>query len=327
MDALLSFTMKAQEFMAIERDHAKPSEAPTEGAASPSGKSLWEIVGFVASLVSFAAIGAGILPNSTAMEKFLVAVAAVALSCAFWQALKVVPRGRTAAWLGAFSATAVICLAALSLVVQDASAPSAASAASQGTGTQGGATPLDANPTGSATAVQGATVPQSGTQPSKTASATVGLASPSYTLDYRNQPFHMTGGACQYSGDQNDASGVNFTQETPASTTNAAGNTDAIDTLCTGVFGPGASLMFSNQTAEVTGTPTPAQCDADITTGNLVDPSNGIAFGQLKVGDEFCFIAGGGTAGPLVLAVLTSVSQSTFDTAWAATAWQVPSSS
>jgi hypothetical protein len=145
---------------------------------------------------------------------------------------------------------------------------------------------------------------------------------PGYPLDYRDFLFGMPGDACQYSTTDN-ASNVSFTQQAPKVTVTDT-NAGDLDISCNG--DGTATLAFNEQAAQVAGNPTPAQCAEAITIKPL---PGSVDFGQLKRGDEFCFIAGGGSVpGPLVLATLTSVAGSpSFAMTWTATAWQMPSSS
>ena len=73
--------VKAQESMTVEHDHERARAASDEhGATGSSGKRFREFIEFFGSLVGLVGFGLGILPNSTVAEKFLVVVAAIALS-------------------------------------------------------------------------------------------------------------------------------------------------------------------------------------------------------------------------------------------------------
>ena len=163
-------------------------------------------------------------------------------------------------------------------------------------------------PGGAASAIQPAVTPQAN----------------GYSSDYTDRPFEMPGDACQYSNTDN-ASNVSFTRQT-ANVTVTDNNDGDMDINCNGLAET-ATLLFNDQVAQVTGNPSPSECAAAITTKPI---SDSIDFGQLQQGEEFCFIAGypNGAKGPLVFVKLTSVAGTpTFITTWAATAWQIPSSS
>jgi hypothetical protein len=306
--------MKVQESMTVKHDRAGTGAVSAESdAAGNSEKRFREFIEFFGSLVGLVGFGLGILPNSTAVEKFLVVGAAVALSYVILLAIRLVPKGRAAAWLAASGAICVACLAALSVVAQG-TATISAPAVARGPTPRGSATS-----SGSQMAVTPQSSGQSATAPSMT--GVLPSQQTDYSMDYKNFAFKMPGDDCQYSN-TNNASNVRFTQQTPKVTVTDTNDGD-MDISCSW---NAATLTFNEQAAQVTGNPTPAQCAAAITVSPL---AGSIDFGQLEPGEKFCFIAGGGSAsGPLVLATLTSVAGSpTFTMKWTATAWQMPSSS
>ena len=308
--------------MAVEHDPAEAGVASGEGSeADNSGQRFREFIGFFGSLVGLVGFGLGILPDSTAVEKILVVVVAIALSWVIVLAIRLVPKGRPAVWLAVSGAVSVSCLAALSIVVQGTAASSVSTAA-QGSASLGSAASGN-RPASTKSASQVPDAAQSNGQ-SATVPAMAGVL-PSqqagYSLDYSDFSFGMPGDACQYSN-TNNASNVSFTHQAPKVTVTDDGGGD-LDISCTW---NAATLEFGEQAAQVTGNPTPAQCAAAITLKPL---TGSIDFGQLKSNEEFCFIAGGGSApGPLVLATLKSVAGSpSFAMTWTATAWQMPSAS
>jgi hypothetical protein len=300
--------VKAQESMTVEHDHERTQAASGEHEATGgSEKRSREAIGFFGSLVGLVSFGLGILPDSTVGEKFLVVVAAIALSCVILLAIRLVPQSRAAVWLAVSGTISVGCLMALSLVAQDTAAPPSAPAAAEVPTLQGSAASSSANPASTPSAIQSAVTPQAD----------------GYLSDYVERPFTMPGDACQYS-DTDNASQVSFTQQklTVAVTDNNDGD---MDIGCNG-FAETATLLFNDQAAPVTGNPSPSKCAAAITTNPI---SGSVAFSQLQQGEEFCFIAGypSSASGPLIFVKLTSVAGTpTFTTTWAATAWQTPSS-
>src|SRR5262249_55801509 len=124
--------------MAVKHDHAR-AEAASGGdeAVGNSERRFREFISFFGSLVGLVGFGLGILPDSSVVEEFLVVVAAIALSCVITLAVRLVPKGRGAAWLAVSGAVSVACLAALSMVAQGtatASAPAAAGGSVSGGG-------------------------------------------------------------------------------------------------------------------------------------------------------------------------------------------------
>ena len=299
--------VRAQESMTVEHDHEKARAVSGEhGARDSSERRFRDFIEFFGSLVGLVGFGLGILPNSTVAEKFLVVVAAIALSGVILLAIRLVPQGRAAAWLVVFGIVSVVCLAALSVVAQGTATPSASAA--RGSTLRGSAMSSGASPASTVSAIQSAVTAQT----------------KGYSSDYKDHPFEMPGDACQYSTTDN-ASNVSFTQQT-ANVTVTDTNDGDIDISCNGLAET-ATLLFNDQVAQVTGNPSPSECAAAITTKPI---SGSIDFGQLQRGEEFCFIAGypNGATGPLVFVKLTSVAGTpTFSTTWAATAWQIPSSS
>ena len=291
--------------MAVEHDHERARAASDEhGATGSSGKRFREFIEFFGSLVGLVGFGLGILPNSTVAEKFLVVVAAIALSGVILLAIRLVPQGRAAAWLAVFGAVSVVCLAALSVLAQGTATPSAPAAAT-GPTLRGSAMSSGASPASTASAIQPAVTPQAN----------------GYSSDYTDRPFEMPGDACQYSNTDN-ASNVSFTRQA-ANVTVTDNNDGDMDINCNGLAET-ATLLFNDQVAQVTGNPSPSECAAAINTKPI---SGSIDFGQLQPGEEFCFIAGypNGAKGPLVFVKLTSVAGTpTFITTWAATAWPDP---
>jgi hypothetical protein len=305
----------------VGHDHAAAGSASGEDdAVGTLDQRFREFIGFFASLVSLVGFGLGILPDSTIVEKFLVVVAAITLSCVVILAIRLVPKGRAAAWLAVSGALSLGCLGALSVVAQSTDAASFAAAG--GLSLHGGAASSGTRPTGTA-AGQMPVAAQSSGQSASAPSMTGVLSSQQagYSLDYRDRSYGMPGSACQYSNTDN-ASNVSFTRQTPkvAVTDNYGGD---MDISCSW---NAATLIFNEQAAQVTGNPTPAQCAAAITINPL---PGSIDFSQLIPGEEFCFIAGGGSPpGPLVLATLKSVAGSpSFAMMWTFTAWQMPPSS
>ena len=163
--------------MAVEHDRAAVVAASGEDDAVGNFEQRFrEFIGFFGSLVGLVGFGLGILPDSTVVEKFLVVVAALALSCAVTLAIKLVPKGRTAAWLAVSGAVSVACLAALSMVAQG-TATVTALATARGSAPRGGAQ----------SSGQSATTPlMTGVLPSQQTG---------YSIDYRN--FSFTQGACK----------------------------------------------------------------------------------------------------------------------------------
>jgi hypothetical protein len=293
--------------MAAKQDlTSKAEDAEVDGEPGQPEPQLRDFVSFFGSLVSLVGFGLGFLPNSTAGEKFLVIIAAIALSWAIALAIKLVPMGRPAAWLAAAGAVLVASLCGLSVVAERTASAPVAQVAPVSSGA--------ARPGGRPTA---AAYGPSKQKTSPSASAVPPSPQVDYLLEYRSRSFEMPGDSCQDSNSSN-ASNVTFTQDAPKVTVSDDGGGD-IDVYCD-VEGP--SLEFSEQTAPVIGHPDPAQCAAAITT---MPNSGSVSFGQLQPGTEFCFIAKNGTAaGPLVLATLKSVNGSTFGTTWTATAWRMP---
>jgi hypothetical protein len=303
--------------MAVEHDRGATGAASGEDdAVGNSEQRFREFIGFFGSLVGLVGFGLGILPDSTTVEKFLVVAAAIAMSCVVTLAIRLVPRGRAAAWLAVSGAVSVTCLAALSMVAQSTATASAPVAAR-------GLAPREGATSSSTTSGQAPVAAQSSGQSATAPSMKGVLPSPQtgYSLDYSAFSFGMPGDACQYSN-TNNASNVSFAQQAPKVTVTDDGGGD-MDISCNW---NAATLTFNEQAAQVVGNPTPAQCAAAITIKPL---PGSIDFGQLKPGEEFCFIAGSGSApGPLVLATLKSVAGSpSFAMTWIATAWQMPSSS
>jgi hypothetical protein len=297
--------VKAQESMAVEHDHERTQAASGEhGATGSSEKRFREFIEFFGSLVGLVGFGLGILPNSTVAEKLLVVVAAIALSCVILLAIRLVPQGRAAAWLAVFGAVSVVCLAALSVVAQGTAMP-AAPAAARGPILRGTAGSSGASPTSTASPIQSVATPQAN----------------GYLPDYRDQ-FEMPGDACASSNTDN-ASNVNFTQQKAEVTVTDTDGGD-MDINC---YVLDTTLLFNDQVAQVTGNPSPSECDAAITTKPI---SGSIYFDHLQPGEEFCFIADypSGAPGLLVFVKLISAAGTpTFTTTWAATVWHTPSSS
>jgi hypothetical protein len=137
-----------------------------------------------------------------------------------------------------------------------------------------------------------------------------------YLVDYKNVAFTMPGDGCQYSN-EGDSSGVSFTQQGPIVTVADVNGAD-MDVDC-GLDAP--TLGFNDQTALVTGSPSPARC---ANTTDLMPIADRLDLRQLAPGDELCFIAGGGsTPHYVVLATLVAVVGSlSYNTTWIATMWQ-----
>jgi hypothetical protein len=299
------------ESMTVEHNLADAGEDAGEHGDPGTPERLFrEFIEFFASLVGLIGFGLGFLPDSTAAEKFLVVAAAIALSWMIVLAVRLVPKGRPAAWLAISGGVAITCLSALSVLAEGA--PSAPAAAE---------TPLSGRPAASTSHAPATTHNRGQETSAPTLTGVLPSTQADYSLDYSRHAFAMPGDNCQYSNTDN-ASYVTFTQEVPQVTVTDDLGGD-MEISCSW---DAATLVFSGQVARVVGSPDPAQCAAAITT----DPISGSEpFGQLQPGMEFCLIAGSGNApGPLVLVTLKSISGSpSFGMSWTATAWHMPSKS
>ena len=237
--------------MAVEHDRAGAGAVSGEdNAVGNSEQRFREFISFFGSLVSLVGFGLGILPDSTAVEKLLVIVAAIAMSCVITLAIRLVPKGRAAAWLAVSGAVSVACLAALSMVAQG-TVTASASAPARGSAPHGDATSPGTRPAAASQVAAAQSSGQSATAPSMT--GVLPSQRPGYPLDYRDFLFGMPGDACQYSTTDN-ASNVSFTQQAPKVTVTDT-NAGDMDISCNG--DGTATLAFNEQAAQVAGNPTP----------------------------------------------------------------------
>jgi hypothetical protein len=264
-----------------------------------------DFIGFAAGVAGTVAaflIGFGILPNDSLPEQSLNFCAAIGLSGAIvagigaWRSL----RRFVIMWM--FIGLAVTCLAALAVVAQRQAPPRAATSVNGGTPTN------SAHP--SATSV---------TPPRTTAATAPAVVATSSPVEFSGQSFSIQGNGC---GDINNYPSVLFSGQGPRVT-------DADENV--GSFGPFnvtgwdiyldcwyKKISFYGKAAILQGTPSPSACEMQLNT----DPLPGTyAFSQLTAGMQFCL--DGADGNNLVYVKLLSVSDTSYTTTWAATAWTI----
>jgi hypothetical protein len=269
----------------------------------------------ISSGVATYAIGFDILPSSTTVEKALIFLTALGVTGAVIAGIGAWHSFRRFIFMAASAGMAFVFIAALSVAAQQsATGPQA----------QGATSPV--TPAGDGTIASDASSGSPATAPAS--SSSLGTPNAPAVLStnvpkYRNQPFEIPGGGCQVT---NVYSYVIFGAQQPEVTASAysgdGGPPTPYDLVLDCTVDP-AQIDFGGQTAVVSGNPGAAACDAAIHRHPLA--GNSFPFTQLNKGEQFCMINDSGDE--LVMVTLLSMSNTSYDTTWSATAWSIPANS
>jgi hypothetical protein len=145
-----------------------------------------------------------------------------------------------------------------------------------------------------------------------------------FSSEYSNTQFTMPGESCTqdgYSDESFTPSSVLFTQSGPQVSTNG-GNAD-ISLNCNDDSGTGVTDIAPDniEIAQVTGTPSASACYSAVQREPI---AGDIRYTDLHGGMEFCLV-GGENNDQLVFLKLDGTDGGTFDLAWTATGWALPS--
>jgi hypothetical protein len=270
---------------------------------------VMSVAGTVAAFVA----GFDILPSSTSAEKALNLITVIGLSGAIIFGIGAWRSGRRFMLMTISTGLSFTCLAALSVVAQTASSAQViASPASPG-GSQPTSDTGSPGPTGS-TAV-----------PTDQGSASA--APGGYLLIYRKKQFTMPGDSCQTNSESFEPyfAYTLFAEQEPMVTAPYYGldlpPSGSWDMILNCMSSP-TDIEFSDQASLVSGNPDASACYAAVNSSPI--GGRAIEFSRLSSGEHVCMID---SAGELILVTLLSVSDSTYDTSWSATAWSLPPNS
>jgi hypothetical protein len=138
-------------------------------------------------------------------------------------------------------------------------------------------------------------------------------------LEYSSVGFRLPGGGCA-SGISGSTTPVEAEFTTRGPTVSGVDGSPGAGSVYLDCSSP-ASIFFDGTALTADGQPNAAACLSDLADAPRVPV--GFDFTSLKTGQGFCYLPGGGS-NQLVFLRLASVDQSTYDTSWSATAWNVP---
>ncbi len=279
----------------ITSKESKDPEKSSDGDEDPASR-VRDFIGLatgVAGTVAAFLVGFGILPNVSLSEQSLNFFAAIGLSGAIiagigaWRSI----RRFVVMWM--FIGVVVICLAALAVVVQRQATSQSATSANRG---------------------PSASSPDSGNSPA---------SSSGQAVEYSGQYFLIQGGDCS---DNNNYPSVLFSGQQPNVTDvdEDAGGVGPVNVAAWDIYLDcfDREISFYGAAAILPGKPSPGACEMQIDR----DPLPGkYAFSQLSPGMQFCLDGADGNY--LVYVRLLAVSDTSYTTAWVATAWSIPASS
>jgi len=137
------------------------------------------------------------------------------------------------------------------------------------------------------------------------------------SLEYDAVSFHMQGLGCP-NGDSGYLPVATFTAQGPQ-VTEVFGPPSGAGPVYLDCSSP-PNISFGGNVWEVNGKPSAAACLSALSNASAM----AIDVASLNAGMGFCYSPGGGSGNQVVFLRLVSVNQSTYDTSWSATAWDVP---
>jgi hypothetical protein len=257
----------------------------------------------------------GLLPEVTLAEKLLTFFSVIGLTGAIISGIGAWRSIRRFTVMLIFFGTVLSCAVGIAIAATRSAAPKSASGPiiSPSVRTPSTSSPPVASPGA------GANSSSSGSNQGSSSSEN-SAAGPGYTTEYTGKEFSLPGDECS---DTDNEPYVHFASQSPLAVGNYYGDLMApaapwdlyLDCL-------DSEIVFEGSVAGLPGNPSAEACENQINSNPLTGT---YAFSRLRSGTQFCLLGTDGTN--VVYIKLLSVSDSSFTTKWAATAWSIPSSS